>query len=229
MDAEPQGRNDFYDGKYQSVQDLENAHKELEQKLGNANASMSQRDISTILDQAGLDNEAMIHNWQSDGKLSEEQYGGLAKIGYGRTLVDTFLHGQHAIASQSASAQLNIADNASQMAGGEMELQNLLAWGGQHYGEGVAERLNQRLGDPSQYEGAIKEILYDYRQAVGSGFTAPLVTGQAMPNTASGFTSAHELVTAIKTARETGGMSEQVKRRIANTPQHIIQGMDNAP
>ncbi|MBT97633.1 MAG: hypothetical protein CL902_03285, partial [Dehalococcoidia bacterium] len=103
---------------------------------------------------------------------------------------------------------------------------NLLAWASQNYSEGRVDRFNERLASPTEYEGALKEVLYDYKQSVGAGFTAPLVTGQAMPNTSSGYSSTQELVAAIRDARNSGSMPEQVKRRIANTPQHIIQGVD---
>lgn len=226
LDAETGQQQSYYDGKYGTIQDLESAHKELEQKLGNRSAEMAQRDIDAIIEKAGVDNESMIHNWQADGQLSDDEYGKLAKLGYGRTVVDTFLHGQHAIASHSQEAQFAIQNNANQIAGGEVELNNLLAWAGQNYSEGRVDRFNERLASPTEYEGALKEVLYDYKQAVGGGFTSPLVTGQVMPNTSSGFSTTQELVEAIRDARNSGSMPEQVKRRIANTPKHIIQGVD---
>ena len=215
----------FYGGKYQSLSDLENAHKELEQKLGSHTASRSQMSVADILTSAGLENEDVVTNWQEHGELSEDQYGQFAKAGYNKDLVNTFLAGQQAMALGSQDGQIAIQNNAAAMAGGEDELQNLLAWASTQYPEGRVEKMNERLRSAAEYEGVIKEILYDYRQATASGFTAPLVTGQAMPNTASGYETVADLAQAIRQSRDKG-MTEAIKRRIANTPENILQGID---
>jgi len=227
LDSElPEGGRTFA-GKYESIEALERGYQELEQKLGSQASEMSQLDIEGILQRAGLENESIIQNWQADSKLTDEQYGSLAKIGIGKSLVDSFLAGQQAIAFRSDDATIAIKNEAAQMAGGEIELQNLLAWAGQNYPEGSVDDLNRRLDDSVQYKSALKEILYDYRQATATGFTKPLVTGERMPNTSSGYATVSELLTAIRQAKTEGHMSEATKRRLANTKPHIIQGIDD--
>ena len=231
LDSEPQQTEDtseqrVYAGKYNNADELEKAYVELNQMQSKQKQELSNLDLNGIIERAGVDNESVIHNFSSDGRLTDEQYQGFEKIGFGRTLVDEFLQGQLARTQVSANAQLQIQDQARQMAGGEVELNNLLAWAGQNYNEGQVQRFNERLGSPTEYQGAIKEVLYDYRQATATGFTKPLVTGQRMPNTSSGFSTVAELLKSIQQAQSEGHMSEQTKRRIANTPEHILQGID---
>ena len=116
---------------------------------------------------------------------------------------------------------------AQEMAGGPEEWQSLMRWAGNNLPENQIDGLNERLQKPTEYEGAIKELLWDYKVATGRlGGSRELLSGEAVPNTTSGFTNVNELVQAMGKAREQGYMDESTKRRIANTSQTILQGVD---
>ena len=117
--------------------------------------------------------------------------------------------------------------DAYEMAGGKEQLHNLLTWAQTQYQPDKIDEINDRLATRSGYQGAMKELLFDYRQAIGAGFTRPMASGQAMPNVSSGFTSVKELVTAMREARESGRFDEVLKRRLANTPQNILEGVES--
>jgi hypothetical protein len=212
--------------KYTSVEDLEKGYKELQAKVGQKFPDTSGLDIPALLQRAGLKNEEIITNWSTEGKLTDAQYGKFQAIGFNRTVVDAFLAGQQAIAAGGQREQETIKMRAYEMAGGAEQLQNLLNWAGNNYQSDKVDDLNQRLASARGFEGALKELLFDYKQAVGAGFTRPMASGSVMPNTASGFASVSELVKAMSDARKAGHFDEALKRRIANTPQHILEGVD---
>lgn len=215
-----------YANKYRSVEDLEKGYKELETRLGQKFPETSSMDVPAILARAGLSNEDLVTNWSSDGKLSDDQYAKLQGAGYSRTVVDTFLHGQYEISQSGGRQQQEMQRNAFEMAGGAEQYDNLSKWASTHYPPAKIDEMNKRLEQPLSYEGAIKEMLFDYKQELGAGFSRPLVNGTSMPNTSSGFANVEELVTAMRSARQSGRFDEALKRRIANTPQHILEGVD---
>lgn len=215
-----------YANKYRSVEDLEKGYKELETRLGQKFPETSQMDVGGILTKAGLSNEDLVTNWSNDGRLSDDQYAKLQNVGFSRSVVDTFLHGQFEISQSGGRQQQEMQRVAYDMAGGAEQYDNLAAWAASHYPPAKVEEMNARLNQPLSYEGAIKEMLFDYKQEVGAGFSRPLVNGTSMPNTATGFTNVEELVTAVRQARMSGRYDESLKRRIANTPQHILEGVD---
>lgn len=216
----------FAGGKYKSVEDLERGYTELHSKFSQKFPDTSTLDVGGILEKAGLKNDELVTNWTTEGKLSDVQYQKLAAAGYSRAVVDTFLHGQSVAAQDTGREQQQMLVGAYEMAGGKDQLGNLLAWAQHNYPPDKIDELNERLANARGYQGAIKEVLFDYRQAVGAGFTRPMANGQAMPNVASGFQTVKELVTAIREARESGRFDESLKRRLANTPQNILEGVE---
>jgi hypothetical protein len=148
-------------------------------------------------------------------------------MGISKNVVNEFMQGQMARSTNTQFVQKEAQSKAVQMAGGEQELENLFSWAGKRFQSEPAklEEINNRLGDPKQFEGAIKELLYDFKVQSGTGFTQQLVEGNAMPNVSSGFSSVDEFVSAMKAAREQG-FSKSFLNRLKNTPAHIKQGID---
>lgn len=215
----------MYADKYKDAESLEEGYMELQRKLSEAKPSTADFNIDQLLDQAGVKNDSVVQNWITDGKLTEEQYAGFAKIGISQDVVNQFLKGQVAIARNGEYAAESIISKAHDMAGGPEEWGTLMNWASSNYSEEQQEALNTRLEDPTKYEGAIKEMLWDYKMESGKAFTQPLVQGQAGPNTSSGFDDVGDFVAAMSQVRAQGYADENFKRRLANTPKHIIQGV----
>ena len=220
-------RNNYAGGKYKSVEELEKGYSELQAKFSQKFPDTTTLDVNGILGRAGLKNEDIVTNWSAEGKLNDQQYAKFAAIGYSRSVVDTFLHGQQIASQEGGREQQEMMLDAYEMAGGKEQLHNLLTWAQTQYQPEKIDEINNRLGTRSGYQGAMKELLFDYRQAIGAGFTRPMASGQAMPNVSSGFTSVKELVTAMREARESGRFDEVLKRRLANTPQNILEGVES--
>lgn len=216
----------MYADKYNSVEDLEKGYSELQQKFSDARPSTSEMTIDAVLEAAGIRSDDMFNNFKNDGRLTDDQYDKMSNMGFSKSVIDQFLQGQVAIAQNGVYAQDRMLRTAHEMAGGEEEFNGLMRWAAQSMPEERIDALNQRLDDPSQYEGAIKELLWDFKVQTGRGGSQELLSGETMPNTTSGFTNVVELLDAMRGAREQGYMDEATKRRIANTPSHILSGVE---
>lgn len=141
-------------GKFKTQDDLVNSYKELEQKLGTYRQESSKDTIDAVLSAAGLEGVDLASNFNTDGRLSDEQYAAFEKAGFGKDLVDVFMRGQQAIAQNSVYAQERIKEHAVKMVGGEQQLEGLLRWAGTNLPEDRVSELNSRLATPAAYESA---------------------------------------------------------------------------
>jgi hypothetical protein len=215
----------MYADKYKDADSLEAGYLELQSKLSEEKPSTSQMDIDGILSAANVNNNEVIENWTRDGNLTSEQYDGFSKIGLSKEVVDTFLRGQVAVARNGEYAQEQMKGKAEDMVGGAEQWESMAGWAGDHYSEEQIDSINAKLANPKTYEGAIKEMLWDFKMESGQGFTQPLVQGQAAPNTSTGFNDVNEFIAAMGKVRGQGYADEAFKRRLSNTPQHIINGV----
>tara|TARA_Y100001937_G_scaffold75222_1_gene102225 strand:- start:1223 stop:2026 length:804 start_codon:yes stop_codon:yes gene_type:complete len=213
--------------KYNSPEELEKGYLELQKKMSAGRPKTSEMDLDGLLTSAGLQGGDLAAQWVDTGSLLDSQYQALEQQGISRAVVDQFMRGQQAITSNSGYVQAEARSKAEALAGGGEELDNLFNWAGNRYANDSQklQDINDRLGDPSKFEGAIKELLYDYKVQSGRGFTSPLAEGTAMPNVSNGFGSVQEYLAAMKQAR-IDGFPKSFLRRLQNTPTHIKQGLD---
>ena len=83
-------------------------------------------------------------------------------------MVNTFVAGQFAIAAQQHNEQMSMKEQAINMAGGQDAFDNLYKWAASSYTEAQQAALNDRLAQPGTYQGAIKEMMFDYQEANGT-------------------------------------------------------------
>tara|TARA_R100001443_G_scaffold96964_3_gene103830 strand:+ start:454 stop:1287 length:834 start_codon:yes stop_codon:yes gene_type:complete len=217
-----------YAGKYNSVDELEKAHISLQSKMGGQMEERAGLGVDGMLDHVGLTGQEVIDNFREHGHLTDDQYKAFAsKMGLSKELVDTFITGQIAIAQTGNYEQEKMAERAYQMAGGKEQWENLARWAQSNYDETKLERLNEQLADPARYEDAVGSMLWSYKEATGSG-NAPqqLLAGDNMPNTSSGFESVEEFLSEMNRVNRQGYPDKAFQKRVANTPKHIIQGVN---
>ena len=233
-------------GKYKSVQDLEQAYLEAQKKISQGNqaepeqAPVQETDgdlqiqhgpfqgsVTEVLEAAGLEGKYIAAEWAAQGKLTEDMYESLSKLGWQRQIVDTFVQGQFATAAMEQNQQNSMKLDAIEMAGGNESFQNLYQWAARNYTEGQQDALNERLSSPQHYKGAIKEMMFDYQQATGTSTSKPLAQAtEAGAPVAEGFKSVLEVKQAFAKARATGVLDEATQARIARTPQHLLEGVE---
>ena len=143
-------------GKYKSVQDLEQAYKELQAKLsrgetippeeGEADAEAEDdaeeeapagnaREIygdliGGKLDEAGIDFGDMNTRWQQSGTLESEDYDQLAEAGFSRDMVDAYLSGLQYKAAQDTALTTREVTSIKASLGGEAEYNKMIEWAG---------------------------------------------------------------------------------------------------
>lgn len=209
---------------------LEQHYKELEKhkgKLGNAKAPVGEPgkpadgkpglEIKPVVEakpasdvdydtyvktEIGIENpQSLGEAWLKDGKLSDADYAKFAAKGHPKSVVDTHMRGLHALAQQSHGAVVASMAEATKIAGGETQLQNLLAWAGNPANIPVAERerLNAQLkADPANYPIIAEMLATRHRMAVGAGKAQPLITGGTSTNPTGGATTREEWIALCK-------------------------------
>ena len=200
---------------------------ELEKMQGSQKQVDPEAGVQQILESAGIDATEITANYMADGKLTDEQYTSLQKLGFSKAMTNDYLESQKAVAQNGVYAQQAMEREAAKLAGGKEQLDGLLRWASQNMDEGRIKDLDSRLAQPNTYQSALKELMFDYQMAKGTaGNRQEILAGQAMPNVSRGFDSVNEMLAAIRTTQEQGYMDESFKRRMANTPQSIINGVD---
>jgi len=239
--AQAQQPEHKYAGKYDNEEDLEKGYLEAQRKITELTQhtptevdmtipkqpSGFGKDVDEILNTVGLDADDTTNAWLQNGELTSEQYDAFGKAGFTRTVVDTFIAGQEAIVRNANEVQLNMRTKAMELAGGEDSLQGLYTWAQRNYSEPHQESLNIRLSDPQKWQGAIKEMMFDYGQETGTAGSVQLTqTTQAASQNVSGFTDTREVLAAFTEIRTKGFVDEVTKARLNRTAPHLLEGVD---
>jgi hypothetical protein len=212
-------------GKFKTQAELEQGYLEAQKKIS-APPQTADMGVQQIIEYAGLEEQSIVNNWVNDGQLSEDQYRAFEeKNGIHRSVVDDYL--KNAFAAQDAQElSVDFYNRAAhQMAGGEEEWSSLQKWYIENHTQEQVTRMDNKLGDKKEYQSAIKEMLWDWKSAVGQGLVRPLVEGQQMPNATSGFSSVEEFVTAISAQKSQGRYDANFLKRVDNTPASITKGV----
>ncbi len=159
-------------------------------KPGSGDDGASDMTAIQVMEKAGLDGTKIAQQWKKDGKLTDEQYEAIRKIkpAYSKQDINEYIAGLEARAQIQQQAQHQAKRHAAELAGGKLKddgtidtapLDNLLKFAA-ILPEHRRADLNERLGDPRRYEGAVKELLAEHREAVGAGRSNPLIE-EGMP------------------------------------------------
>lgn len=141
--------------------------------------------VESVLTKAGLSVDDVTKTWLSDSKLTDAQYAALAKNGYPKSMVDQYMHGQAALASQAIAQKQQMVNEAATLVGGQEALANLFGWAAMNIPKdeiGDDKKpspgtLNHRLNDPKLYKGAIAELQQRHAAAIKAGGAKPLING----------------------------------------------------
>lgn len=118
--------------KFKSPEELSKAYDALEKKLGapkvdeaapaDEAGKQPAEEAAAAVDKAGLDFDALSQHFAEHGELSEDHYKALAeKSGVPRSLVDSFIAGQQAIAAQAQ-------ESVFQSVGGQEQYGAMVEW-----------------------------------------------------------------------------------------------------
>jgi hypothetical protein len=208
-------------GKYKSVQDLEQAYKELQAKLSRGETiepegsdeeeaeaeepespAGSAREIygdliGGKLDEAGIDFGDMNTRWQQSGTLEPEDYDQLAEAGFDRSMVDAYLSGLQYKAAQDTALTTKEVTSIKASLGGEAEYTKMIEWAGSNLSSDEVEGFNQIIN--TQPMSAVKMAISGLhaRYTAAEGREPKLIGGRAPKGSTDKFESTAQLVAAM--------------------------------
>lgn len=163
-------------------------------KAGEPAPEPSDFDVPEIITKAGLKPEDLEQAWTEKGDLTPEQYAAIRKAQPGLTnaTIKAIARGMAAEAALHASQQAQIKAEATSIAGGQQQLEALLAFAKTEFSGAERADLNRRLADPALFKGALQQITAAHREKVGAGKAQPLINGG--PGVAHSVASADDIL-----------------------------------
>jgi hypothetical protein len=202
-------RPEWLPEKFGSAQEMAQAYKSLEQKLGNNKEDLQQPEqteqetkelqeqspsqVHHFLDDKGLDFNAFQQEFNERGDLSAEAYTALEEAGVGKEMVDTW------IAGQSAKAEQNI-QKIYGLTNGDQGYKQMLEWADNNLHSTEVEAFNKSIDNLDvTAELAVAGLYARYQQAEGS---APsLMTGDTNVSVQPRYDSLAQITSAMKDPR----------------------------
>lgn len=195
----PEDRPQWLPEKFKSPEDMAKAYAELESKLGQKPAEAPKdepqaapQDADKALADAGLNLQDFSAEFAKNGSLSDESYEKLQKAGFDRNLVDQYIEGQRALASQYETSIM-------QEVGGSDKYTEIVTWAKANMSPAEIEAYNAAVssGNKEQAKLAVLGLNAKYLQNVGSD-PQRLIGGQGSGASADTFESMAQVTAAMK-------------------------------
>lgn len=163
-------RPDWLPEKFKSVEDMAKAYSALESKLGQpqqeeetteeveVSGEESASDVAQLLDDKGLDFDVFQQEYAENGGLSEDAYEALQEAGFPRSMVDSWVAGQDALAAQ-------MTEQMYEVAGGGEQYAQMVQWAADSLPESEVAAYNATMesGDPNMIRLAVQGLNARYR------------------------------------------------------------------
>lgn len=191
-------RPEWLPEKFKSAEDLAEAYKQLEQKLGGEEAESDDDDevgdpnqfsppeVADYLAENNLNFDAFAQEFYEQGSLSEAAYQTLEQNGIPRAVVDQYIEGQTAIMN-------DMRQEAYAIVGGDAQYQQMINWAANNLSEGEIDAFNANLNtnDLDQAKFAIHGLAARYRSEMGQ--MPNMVYGETNTRSAGSYASIAEM------------------------------------
>lgn len=197
-------RPDWLPEKFKSAEDMAKAYSELESKLGQPQQQQeteevavtgeeSSSEVAELLDNKGLDFDVFQQEYNETGQLSPDAYQALEEAGFPESMVDSWIAGQNALASQMTTEMYDIA-------GGGEEYAQMVQWASDNLPENEVSAYNVTMesGDPNLIRLAVQGLNARYRSEAEPTL---LQGGTGAVSTGGRFDSTAELTAAMSDPR----------------------------
>lgn len=201
-----QERPEWLPEKFKSAEDMARAYSELEKKMGSNDQPADTDDsipnaetatateVADVLNNKGVDFDSLQAEYNEQGGLSESAYKQLEDAGFPKSLVDTWIAGQQAMANDANEQVFGSV-------GGEQNYNQMVEWAADTLPPSEIEAYNKAMdsGDINMINMAVNGLAARYRSEVG---TEPnLLQGEAASTSGGSFQSAAELTAAMRDPR----------------------------
>ncbi len=227
-------RPDWLPEKFASVEQMAEAYKSLESKMGSQepkeemnttdetdatetesaeSVETTPNEVNELLESKGLEFDKFQAEYDAEGVISEESLAELEAAGLTRSLVNSWIKGQEALVADYESAVYDVA-------GGQESYSELINWAGDNLSESEAAAFDRAVGsrDLDMVKLAVAGLQTRYQAAEGS---APnLLQGEASQTSAGGaFSSVAEMSAAMRDPRYTtdAGYRQQVAEKLSRS------------
>tara|TARA_R100001463_G_scaffold21267_3_gene51304 strand:+ start:6820 stop:7635 length:816 start_codon:yes stop_codon:yes gene_type:complete len=217
-------------GKYDSVEELEKAYQELQQKMSKGEETPEQEStedqpqsakeiygdyIGERFEQAGIKYEEMNEHFQKEGTLTSEQFEELNKAGFTKEVVESYLAG---IQQKSAVTEQQIYDIKEEY-GGDVGYANMMEWAGQTLSDAEKSAFSVGINNPNieVVKLTVAGLHSKYVKATG---TEPNLIGGKTPSAPSEkFESHDQLVRAMNDEKYSTDPAyrKMIERKISNS------------
>ena len=202
-------------GRFDNVEDLEKAYKELQAEFtrrNNPNAQQQQppakpeglevtqqpsaEDVQKTLESKGLDFQKFADSFYQNGQLTEEDFAELEKAGINRQLADTYVKGVEALRQQTIA-------QGHAIVGGQDVFKAMTAWAAANLPQADIDAYNAMVTKGgNQTELALLGLKSKWQQATGGSNEPNLLSGrQATVTDGDTFSSIRELAAAQRDPR----------------------------
>lgn len=214
-------RPEWLPSKFDSPEAMAQAYAALERKLGSSSEEQTQEtnyqaeeadadtgsveemenraeqqtsEVAKALDAAGLDFSTFQDEYEETGGLSEEAYDALSEAGFPKSLVDSWIAGQEALAASVQSSVFN-------MVGGQDAYAEMVGWAADNLPQSEINAFNANVesGDAALTQFAVQGLYARYRSERTTEPT--LIQGEVSNNQGGAFNSVAELTAAMRDPR----------------------------
>lgn len=200
----PADRPEWLPEKFKSAEDMAKAYSELETKLGApkppadaptvAPADATEADVEKALAPAGLNLQDFNAEFAEKGGLSTESYDKLAKAGYDKTLVDQFIEGQKARATQ-------FEGSIKSEVGGDEAYEAMVTWAKSNMSPGEIDAYNTAVGTGKADNAKLAALGLKAKYDKANGADPQRLLGGQASGSADVFESMAQVTAAMKDAR----------------------------
>lgn len=202
-DVPESARPDWLPEKFNNAEDMAQAYRELEKKLGSDAddefedfdpTDTTPDDASSFLDEAGYDYSVFAQEYAENGELSQAAYEALADAGIPHQVVDAYIQGQESLAADMQAQAMDIV-------GGQNEYSRMTEWAAMNLSDAEVDSYNQLVnsGDMNQVMYAVEGLASRYRNDDGS--QPNLISGNAQGTSAGLYQSVAEVTRDMQDPR----------------------------
>ena len=196
-------RPDWLPEKFKSAEDMAKAYSELESKLGQPQQQQEETqevqetesvsEVSELLDSKGLDFDVFQQEYSETGSLSTDAYQALEEAGFPKSMVDSWIAGQDALAAQ-------MTNSVYESVGGGEQYAQMVQWAADNLPENEVAAYNATMesGDPNIIRLAVQGLNARYRSEAEPNL---LQGGTGTVSTGGKFDSTAELTAAMSDPR----------------------------
>ena len=202
--GEAEERPEWMPEKFDSPEEFAKAYKELEAKLGEG----AVEELPTELSADSLDKYS--ERYAENGKLEDEDYSELEKMGLPRSIVDSYIQGNE--------AALQVAQNTVfGEVGGQDNYQEMVTWASTNLDTDEIALYDEAMnsGDMTKVMNAVRGL--NARHSNSEGRTPTLVKGKSKGNNTSGYASLEEMKVDMRNPKYHAdpAFREQVQRKLS--------------